>query len=49
MGYTASVCQYTDTAKWIESWTYLEMKRLFALSANVIRRLSTAERMMTPV
>ena len=31
-----------------EDWTRFEMKRLLALSARTMRRLSTADRMMTP-
>ena len=30
------------------TWAYLEMKRPLALSAKIIRRFSTADRIMTP-
>ncbi len=29
-------------------WAYLEINKLFALSASIMRLLSTADRMMTP-
>ena len=41
-------CQPVPVSRELKLETHLDMNKLFALSASVIRRLSTADRMITP-